>query len=647
MAITNFTSLDFEQIKDTIKQYIRSNSSFTDYDYEGSTLSLVIDMLAYNTYIAAYNANMLSNEVFIDSATLRENVVSLARNIGYLPRPRKSSSANVRFTVNTGELPTLPRSLTLKKGSVAINASQYNNRNYVFCVPEDVVSIVSNNKAIFDNLEIYEGSLIEENFTVDELNLNQQFILSNSGIDYTTLRVEVKDSIFTEDKIVYKLANSITQIDGTSKVFFLQEIADERYELIFGDGVFGNKLQDGNYIKVSYIVTNGEESNGASEFRFVGNIVDNNDNVIARDISVLQTISSSRGGSDIESVASIKNYATRTYAAQNRAVTASDYETIVKKIYPETESISAFGGEELDPPRFGRVFITIKPQNGLYLSNTIKDSIKRELRKYSVAGIVPEILDTNYLYIECDTYVYYNTNLTSDLNTVRQSVINTLEDFANSHEMNTYGSRFRYTNFTSLIDSSERSITSNITEIRIRRDLRASLNRLAEYEICFGNSFKILNKFGYNIKSSGFRASGNANVVYLSDIPVNDETGEIVLIKVPTNPPKIGIDNYQIDKPSASIVRRNVGTVDYVKGEIKLNAINITSTEIETNSTIQISACPNSNDVIGLQDLFLQFDPQYSTVNAVVDNISSGADPTGFRYISTPSYTNKNVIRLL
>ena len=651
MAITQFTSLDFEQIKSTIKDYIRSNSAFTDYDYEGSTLSLVIDMLAYNTYIASYNANMLSNEIFIDSATLRENVVSLARNIGYLPRSRKSPIANVSFTVNTAEFPVLPRSLTLRKGSIAVNSVGSSSDSYTFCVPEDVTVLVSNDRAYFENIEIYEGSLIEERFVVDELNSSQRFILANPGIDYSTLRVFIKDSVFTDDGVTYKMADSITQIDGNSKVFFLQEVSDERYEIIFGDGVFGNKLQNGNSIEVSYIVTNGESANGSSEFRFIGNLVDNNNNVIDRDVSVLQTDSPARGGSDIESVTSVKNYATRTYAAQNRAVTASDYETIVRRIYPETDSISAFGGEELDPPRFGKVFITIKPQNGLYISNSVKDSIKRELRKYSVAGIVPEILDTNYLYIECDTYVYYNTNLTNDASTVRQAVIESLTDFARSDQMNMYGSRFRYTQLTSLIDRSERSITSNITEIRIRRDLRATLNRLAEYEICFGNAFKILNKDGYNIKSSGFRVSGNTNIVYLSDIPTNDETGEIVLITVPQNPPElrtgISVDEYSIDKPSATIVRRNVGSVDYVKGEIKLNAINIVSTEIERNSTLQISACPNSNDVIGLQDLFLQFDTNYSTVNTVIDNIASGADPTGSRFIFTPTYSNNNVIRLV
>lgn len=648
MTITNFTSLDFEDIKDTIKRYIRADSRFTDYDYEGSTLSLVIDMLAYNTYISAYNANMLSNEVFLDSATLRENVVSLARNIGYLPRPRKSAKAEITFFVDTSELPVLPRSLTLRKGIVAINASKYVNKNLTFCIPDDITSIIKNDRANF-NIHVYEGALVTQRFTVDEFDVNQRFILDNSGIDYSTLRVNVYDDAFTDDKVVYNLATSITEINGSSNVYFLQEIPDERYELIFGDGIFGSKLENGNVIEVSYIVSNGEDGNGANVFRFTGNLIDNNGSIIDRDVSIIQTLSPASGGLNIESVKSIKNYAGRIYASQNRAVTADDYESIVRKIYPEVDSISAFGGEELDPPRFGKVFITIKPQNGLYVSNSLKDSIKRELRKYSVAGIVPEILDTKYLFIECDTSVYYNSNLTGASSSVRQKVINTLNKFANSDEMNMYGSRFKYTQFTSLIDKSDQSITSNITEIRIRRDMRSILNRLTEYEICFGNRFKILNQNGYNIKSSGFRVSGISKTVFFSDIPSGDgETGELVLITVQDPPPNLGfIGDYQIEYPSANIVRRRVGTVDYMKGEIKINAINIVSTEFIQNSIIQISACPNSNDVIGLQDLFLQFDVNYSSVQAILDNISSGSDPTGSRYISTPSYSNKNIIRLV
>lgn len=645
MATTKFTSLDFEQIKETLKTYLRSNSTFTDYDYEGSTLSTIIDLLAYNTYISAYNANMLSNEVFLDGATLRENVVSLARNVGYLPRSKTCAKANISFFITTGDLPVSARAITIKKGSVAINRTNSSGTSRTFCIPEDITSTIFEDRAIFDNIEIFEGTLVEQQFTVNSENKTQRYILDNVGIDYSTVRVTVKDDFFSTDSIVYNMASSITEITGSSKVFFIQEIEDEKYELIFGDGIFGNKLQDQNLITVSYVVTNGEDGNGASNFSFLGNLVDNNGNVIARNISEISVLSAAKNGSNIETVQSIKNYAGRTYASQDRAVTSSDYETIIRKIYPETESINSFGGEELDPPRFGKVFITIKPKSGLYVSNTLKDSIKRELRKYSVAGIIPEILDTKFLYVECDANVYYNPTLVKSSNNVFQRVTDTLSKFAASDEMNTYGSRFRYTQFTSLIDKSDKSVTSNVTDIRIRRDMRSIINRLAEYEVCFGNGFKILNPSGYNIKSTGFQVSGINGTVYFSDIPGQNMQGELVLIQIPE--PITNTDGDEEDQPrtSATYVRRNIGTVDYAKGEININAINITSTDIQRNNTIEIAATPISNDVIGLQDLFLQFDVSKSIINVVVDNILSGSDPTGSRFIVTPTNYSNSVTR--
>jgi len=644
MAITNFTSLDFEDIKDTLKAYLRSNSAFTDYDYEGSTLSVIIDLLAYNTYIAAYNANMLSNEVFIDSATLRENVVSLARNVGYLPRPRTSSQARISFFINTGDFPSAPRSITLRKGNVAVNTNNRSTGGFTYCIPDDITASIFQDRASFDDVTIYEGTLINEEFTVNSSIQNQRFILSNIGIDYSTIRVSVRDNFFSNETITYKMATSITEIDGTSRVFFIQEVEDEKYELIFGDGVFGRELVNDNLIEVSYIICNGAEPNGASTFKINGNFYDNNDNLIERNISDVILIQASRGGASIESAQSVKNYATRFYSSQGRAVTSRDYETIVRSVYPETDSINAFGGEELDPPRFGKVFITIKPKSGLFLSNTLKDSIKKELRSYSVAGIVPEILDTKFLYVEADVTAYYNPSLAKDAYTVNQSVVRTLEKFADSEAMNMYGSRFRYTNFTTLIDQSDPSITSNITEVRIRRDMRAILNRLAEYEVCFGNAFRIRN-VGYNIKSSGFKVSGISKTVYFSDIPnTSGSKGELVLITIP-DPTISETDQEDPVRSTAEVIRRNVGTIDYTKGEINISAINITSTEIETNQTIQISTIPRSNDIIGLQDLFLQFDTGESNINVIEDNILSGADPTGTRFISTPSNFDNNVIR--
>jgi len=623
MAITQFANLDFEDIKTSIRDYIRASTDFTDYDYEGSTLSLIIDMLAYNTYNASFNANMVSNEAFIDAATLRENVVSLARNIGYLPRPRTAAKARVRFSVSTRDFPNQPRSVTLRKGSALLATAPFAAQSFTFSVPESFTTPVVENTATF-SIEVQEGVLIEQEFTVDNSEFDQRYILENIGIDYSTIRVRVKQSSIVTESTPYKLSESIFDIDGTSTVYFIQEIEDERYELIFGDGVFGRKLDNGNVIQVSYLVTNGDLGNGMSNFKFIGNLTTNNGQLIDRDISLVQTLNSSEGGAKIESTRSIKNFAGRIYSAQNRAVTSQDYSAIVKKIYPEAETLNSFGGEELNPPQFGKVFIAIKPRAGIFLSRSIKENIKSELRKYSVAGIVPEIIDTKLLFIEVSSVIYYNPNKATSAGSVRSSVINNLNLFSKSDELNSYGSRFKFSKLTTLIDQSDSSITSNTTSIQIRRDLRSILGRLAEYEICFGNKFMIESYDGGNIKSSAFTVSGLNFEVYLSDIPITDEEGEIVLIRRP--------EGNEEQSTVLNIARRRVGSVNYNTGEIRIYAINITSTAL-TQNIIQISATPRSNDVIGLQDLYLQLDSTYGQIDMIVDNVESGADPTGSRFI--------------
>ena len=636
-AITQFANLDFEDIKSSIKDYIRANTNFTDYDYEGSTLSLIIDMLAYNTYVASYNANMVSNEVFIDGATLRENVVSLARNIGYLPRSKTSARAKIRFSVSTRDFPNQPRSVTLRKGSAVLASAEFAAQSFTFTVPDSVTELVSDNKALFDNLEVFEGVLVEEEFTVDDRQVSQRFILGNVGIDYATLRVRVKESSVVTDSAPYQLSDSIFDIDGDSTVYFIQEIEDERYELIFGDGVFGRKLSNGNVIQVSYLVTNGDVANTLSNFKFIGNLTTNNGDIVSRDISKVQTLEPSIGGSKIESTTSIKNYAGRIYAAQNRAVTANDFNAIVRKIYPEAESLNSFGGEELDPPQFGRVFIAIKPKRGVFLSSAIKDNIKRELRKYSVAGIVPEIISTKFLFIELKSVIYYNPNKAVSADIVRSTLITNLSAYANSDELNAYGSRFKHSKLLSIIDNSDKSITSNVTNIEIRRDMRCVINRLAEYELCFGNAFNSDDFEGGNIRSTSFTVSGINHSVNLTDLPDADDPdeGDIVLIKTPLN----GDNDARVLE---NIVRQLVGRVNYKKGEIHIFAINITSTS-QPQNVIQISATPLSNDVIGLQDLYLQLDTSFSSLDMLVDNIESGADPTGSRFIF-PEET-KSIIR--
>jgi hypothetical protein len=633
MPLTKFSDLDFDQIKTQIKDYLRSNSNFTDFDFEGSNFSVLIDVLAYNTYISSYNANMLANEGFIDSATLRENIVALSRNIGYLPSSRKASRATVSFFVDTSSLTTNPSTLTLRAGLMGVSDS-FGGSNYTFCIPEDITVNVVDDLAFFNDIEIYEGTFLENNYTVDTSQQNQRFIIPNSNVDTSTLIVKVKDFNFAMSSVRYDFVDSIIDIEPESKIYLLQEVADERYEILFGDGVFGNKLENSNYITATYIITNGSQANGIRNFTFAGRLVDNNDRVVTTGVSDISVTQESTGGGEIESVDSIRNYAPKNYAAQNRAVTATDYETITKKVFPDTESSVVFGGESVSPPQYGRVFIGIKPKNGNYLSNFIKFDIEQKLKRYSVAGIMPKVVDLNYLFIEVNSNVYYNTNKAEGSSYIKTTVLESLQTYANSVELNKFGSRLKYSKLLSVIDNTSSAITSNITKIVMRRDLRPVLNSFADYEICFGNRFHV-NPNGYNIKTTGFYIDGYVGEVFLTDSPNADlKTGVINLIR-------------KISETEGSIIRRNIGTVDYEKGEILLSPLRIVNTSLVSSeiSIIEIQAVPESNDVIGLQDLFLQLDISKSVVNAVPDTISSGSDVSGVNYSVSSSFTNGSITR--
>jgi hypothetical protein len=638
MTLVNFTNLDFDQIKTSIKDYIRSNSNFTDYDFEGSNLSVIVDALAYNTYIASYNANMVSNEVFIDSATLRENVVSLAKNIGYLPKSRTSARATVSFFVELNEGARASTYLTLKKGLVCGSAfASSTQENYTFSILDDITSPVIDGIAFFENIEIIEGTFMVTNFLANPLDPNKKYIIDNANVDISTVKVDVKDTAQSTTKRPFIFSDSIIDLKPTSRVYFLQEIEDERYEILFGDGLFGKKLDPGNLIEVSYLISSGSVANRIDSFTFIGRILDDNGSVVSGDVSLVTTNSISDNGQEKESISSIKKYAPRVYSSQNRAVTPSDYESIVSKIYPEAESVSVYGGEELDPPQYGKVFIAIKPKYGAtFISNTVKNNIIKDLRKYSVAGILPQIIDLKYLFIETDSDIYYNRNLTSNVNDIATTVRQNISEYSKSKDLNQYGSRFKYSKYQKLIDESDDAITSNITRVRIRRDLYVSLNQPATYEICFGNPFFIKDCDGYNIQSSGFKIDDFADTVYISDLPDSSKstTGSIFLFKL-------------ISDTQAKVLRTNIGTIDYETGEIILFTLNVTSTEKTSggNSVIQISAVPKSNDIIGLQDLYLQLDINNVSINMVSDSVSSGESTAGSYYTISSSYKQNNLVR--
>ena len=642
MSLLNFTSLDFDQIKDTLKQYLQSNSNFTDYDFEGSNLSTILDVLAYNTYITSYNANMISNEVFIDSATLRENVVALARNIGYVPRSKKASTATINFTVEPGITPP-PTTITLKKGPVAAS-NAFGGQSFTFGVTKDVTKPVIDGVASFLDLDIKEGTVVDQKFPYSTNNINQRFILSNAGIDLSTLEVYVRPSATSSLLSSYTRQDSLfdavtgSSITKDSLIYYIQEIEDEQYELIFGDGIFGKELSDGNIVEVSYILTNGSDANGISNLSFAGKCTYTRnavENTITSGISIVTANIPSTGGDEIESVDSVKKFAPQIYSTQNRALTSNDYEILIpNKIYPETESISVYGGEELVPPQYGKVFISIKPRTGDFVPNAIKENIKRDLRKYSVAGIVPEILDLKYLYLETESKVYYNTSLAPNALMVSSTILNNINKLAASAELNKYGARFKYSKFLKVIDQSHESITSNITTVEMRRDLRLAIDQFAEYAIDFGNEFHISSMDGFNIRSTAFRVLDIGRPVYLYDLPNTDRnTGSLGL--------------FSLDAPGSTtplIERSNVGVVNYKTGRITLNPINIVSGKTkDAQQIMEISVVPHSNDVIGLQDLYLQLDT--SNVEMVVDEIASGADPSGSTYTVTSSYTERKIVR--
>ena len=643
MSLINFTNLDFNQIKTTLRDYLQSNSDFTDYDFEGSNLSTILDVLAYNTYITSYNANMISNEVFIDSATLRENVVALARNVGYLPRSKKSSRAFVNFFVDLSDISPAPANLTLRAGPIASTGGQFNGQSFVFGIPEDVTVSVVDGIADFNLLEVFEGSYLSQTFTYSSRNPNQKFILPNSGIDLDSLVVSVRPSADSSVSVKYtKQENLFTEdtntvVNSNSNIYFVHEVTGEQYELIFGDGVFGKALEDGNVIEISYIVTSGSEGNGINSFTFSGSLYytrNSLQNAVTSGISLLSSVDSSSGGESIESVESVRRFAPQVYATQNRALSANDYEILIpNKIYPETESISVFGGEDLVPPQYGKVFISIKPRNGDFVPNLIKQNIKRDLKKYAVAGIIPEILDLKYLFVETRSNVYYNPNLAPNSSFVSSKIQRDITSYSESSDLNRYGARFKYSKFLKVIDQSHESVTSNITTVEMRRDLRLAVSETAEYAVDFGNQFHIKSMNGFNIRSSAFRVLNINTDVYLFDVPNSDQkTGQI------------GLFSLNAGTSTPVIQRRNIGVINYATGRITLDPINIVSGKTKDNVQIlEISVAPESNDIIGLQDLYLQLDS--STVDMVVDAISSGSDPSGSNYTITTSYSNGNIIR--
>lgn len=628
MSFNQFTNLDFNDLRTQIKDYLRANPNFTDFDFEGSNFSVLIDLLAYNSYITSYNTNMAINESFIDSSTLRENVISLARNIGYVPRSVKSAKAKISFSVDVSNINT--RLVKLNAGVIALGSVQ--SGNYIFSIPEDISATPdSNGIATFDNVEIYEGTFLKKTFNVDNSQANAKYILPNANIDTSTVRVSVTGTT-TEN---YELYTNIFTVESSSKIFLIQEIDDEKYQILFGDNIFGKNPENGSTITASYIVTNGIDGNGSANFTFSGNLsyVENGiDKPVTSGISLLTTLQSSENGDGIESIDTIKYLAPRVYASQYRAVTSNDYTSLIPFLYSNVDSVSAYGGEELDPPQYGKVYITIKPKNGEILSDVTKNSIKNDLKKYTVAGIKQEFIDLKYLYVEYDSTVSYDPSFISNKENLYTRIQSTINLYSKSSDINSFGGRLKYSKLISLIDNVDRGITSNITLLKMRRNLSPAYNVLANYELCFVNRFHA-DIYGFNIRSTSFGISGVDGDIYLTDLP-DDSTGK-----------KGKIRFFTLIDGSPNFINNNAGTVDYERGEIILYPVTITSTESSVG--IEVEVIPDSNDIIAKENLYIVLDTtSNSLLNLIEDPISSGSNKSGNSYVPPSSFTsNKKYTR--
>ena len=632
MSFNQFTNLDFNSLRTQIKDYLRGSSKFTDFDFEGAHFSVIIDTLAYNSYITSYNTNMAVNEAFLDSATVRENITSLARNIGYVPRSARSAIAKVNLSVDFGTQEAL--SATIKAGIFAIGS--ISSGNYIFSIPEDITvptnTVVNNAEdskiANFTNISIYEGNYITKKFIVDASQVNQTFILDNNNIDTSTIRVEVTSGGFTE---TYEEYRNIFEVNARSRLFLVQEIADEKYQVIFGDNLLGKKPPNASEITVSYIVNNGIDGNGANNFTFSGKITSNIGDVTSG-ISNITTTQTAENGDEIESIDSVKYLAPRVYASQYRAVTANDYSSLIPSLYANIDSVTAYGGEELDPPQYGRVYITIKPKNGDVISGALKDNIKSNLKKYTVAGIKQELLDLKYLYVEYESTVSYNASFIPDKSNLETRIVSAIQSYSKSSDINSFGGRLKYSKLQSVIDNVDDGITSNITNIKIRRNLVPLYNELANYEICYLNQFHA-DLEGFNVKSTSFKLDGVNGDIYLTDFPNSDQKTGVIKFFTLSNLDEV------------IYVNQNAGKIDYIKGEIILFPVNIVSTAL--SGRIEIQVIPESNDIVSKQNLYIVLDTSAnSKLTLIEDVVSSGSNRSGNNYMPPSSFiSGKTYVR--
>ena len=595
MPYAQVNNLDYQQIKAALKDYLKANSAngeLLDYDYEGSVISNLLDLLSYNTYYTAFNTNMVANEIFLDSATLRDNVVMLAKQLGYRPRSATSPSTNIDFNVTIEG--TAPTSLILKAGSAFTTI--FDDNLYQYSILQDIRTTVSNGVAEFRNISIKEGIYITTGFTVNQSSNSQKFTLRNQNIDTSTITVKVFSSETSSVYKIYEVADNILDINAKSEIFFIDETEDEQYQISFGDGVFGNSLINNQFIQITYLTTNGAASNGANSFIFNGILQDDTGNAFTTVVDIVETPSNTSGGEEIESIKKIKKNAPKIYSSQQRAVTKEDYAALIRKIYPATSDVYVYGGEEDLPPEYGTVKIVIKPKNAEYLTTSTKRIILENLKKYSVASVRPFIIDASILYIELTSNIFYNSSATTKTTAaIRSFVIEALEKYLYESETEKFNGKFRYSKVVSAVDNSDPSITSNLTYLRMRKDFYPIINTPSYYEICYQNSFD-RDCDDVTVYSTGFIVREYpTETVYMED-----RNGVMVI--------------YKIDSQTKNkiVLNREAGYVDYNKGEVKLYNITIIKGTY-ANNKIELRTIPLENDIVAKRESYLDVDVSKST----------------------------------
>ena len=612
------SDLDFDDIKTNLKTFMRNQSEFTDYDFEGSGINALLDVLAYNTHYLGMNMNMVANESFLDTASIRSSVVSHAKTLGYIPNSARAPIANVRITLNN---PTAINTAIIPVGTIF--TTQIDDVNYQFVTVSEHTQNKVNGVITFENIPIHEGTYISNRYTVDTNNVDQKFILNDNRADTTTLTVDVFDTASSTDSTTFTLATDTTQTDSTSNVYFLQEGADGKFEIYFGDGIVGKALSDGNVVRMRYVVTNKTDANGASSFSTTATISTITDITTA-------TVSNASGGAEPESIQSIKFNAPLDFAAQGRAVTINDFKTIVPKVYANTKSVQVYGGEDNDIPVYGRVYISIVPTAGT-ITASAKDRIITDLKNtYTVASITPVIIDPEYTKLRLGISFTYNSKNTTKTQETLISNVNTTVNNFNTNSLTRFDSAFRHSQFIKLIDDTDTAITSNITTIKLSKDFTPTLNTSVKYTIPFNNALYNPHSghdadSGGILSSSGFFIDGNTNEMFLND----DGMGNIRLFYITGGTTNTYQNNTQ-------------GTIDYKPGLIILNSLNITSisnVDGATATQVRLIVQPDSNDVIAVRNQVLEIDLIYSTISANVDTVATGSSGAGVGVATTSSYT--------